>query len=83
MEERAQLIPNAKIVSLLGLIDKEEKIDKDATLMISQFMEKYISDILSRSAIIAKHKEKKLITEDEIQFILEKEFDYFVPLGRN
>lgn len=79
MEEKTQLIPNTKLSSALALIDKEEKIDKETVSTLSNFIEKYINDILTRSAIITKHKERTIIDEEEIKFILEKEFDYFVP----
>ncbi|KAI5181777.1 transcription initiation factor TFIID subunit 12 [Nematocida sp. AWRm80] len=78
MEERTQLIPSAKLIELLRLIDKEEKIDKEAISTLSQFTEKYINDIITRTAAITKHKGKNTISEEEIKFVLEKEFDYFI-----
>ncbi|KAI5187575.1 transcription initiation factor TFIID subunit 12 [Nematocida homosporus] len=82
MEDRAQLIPNSKLIDTLALIDKEEKIDKTAVTMISQFTEKYINDILTRASLLAKHKGNKAISEDDVRFVLETEFDYFIPTGK-
>ncbi|KAH9386775.1 uncharacterized protein NEMAJ01_1671 [Nematocida major] len=81
MDERAQLIPAAKLISHLALIDKEEKIDKKSIAILSQFTEKYISDILTRSALLAKHKGSQVVTGAEVKFILEKEFDCFIATG--
>ncbi|EIJ89400.1 hypothetical protein NEPAR06_2270 [Nematocida parisii] len=81
MDERAQLIPAAKLMAHLSLIDKEERIDKETITILSQFTEKYINDILTRSALLAKHKGNQVVTAEEIKFVLEKEFDYFIGTG--
>lgn len=79
MEERAQLVPPGKIMAYLGLIgDKEEKIDKETAVILSQFTEKYINDILTRAALLAKHKGSQLVTAEEVKFVLEKEFGCFI-----
>ncbi|KAI5191679.1 hypothetical protein NEMIN01_1612 [Nematocida minor] len=81
MEERAQLVPAGKLTALLSLIDKEEKIDKETISILSQFTEKYINDILTRAALLAKHKGSQIVTGEEIKFVLEKEFDCFIGSG--
>lgn len=75
-------MPSKKLLSLLGLIDKEEKIDKETQLLLSLFTEKFINDVITRAALIAKHKDKSVLTEEEIKFVLETEFDYFITTGR-
>lgn len=78
MDERAQLIPAAKLIAHLSLIDKDERIDKETISIVSQFTEKYINDILTRSALLVKHKGNQVVTGEEVKFILEKEFDCFI-----
>lgn len=82
MEERAQLIPSSKLMGYLSLIDdKEEKIDKETSTILSQFTEKYINDILTRAALLAKHKGSQVVTSEEVKFVLEKEFNCFIATG--
>lgn len=81
MEDRTYLIPSQKLLETLSLIDKEEKIDKEAILLVSQFAEKYINDILSRSSNITKHRGAKTISAKDVKFIMELEFNYFINTG--
>jgi histone H3/H4 len=83
MEEKSPLVPSKKLLSLLGLLDKEEKIDKETQLLLSLFTEKFINDVITRAALIAKHKDRNILTEEEIKFVLETEFDYFITTGRD
>ncbi|OAG29645.1 transcription initiation factor TFIID subunit 12 [Nematocida displodere] len=82
MEEKTQLVSTKRLQALLSCIDKEEKLDKEAAQIISQFTEKYISDILCRAALITKHKGNQAISGDDIKFVLETEFDYFIATGK-
>ncbi|KAI5191333.1 transcription initiation factor TFIID subunit 12 [Nematocida sp. AWRm77] len=82
MEEKSPLVPSKKLQSLLALIDKEEKLDKETQLLLSLFTEKFINDVITRAALIAKHKEQSTLTEQEVKFVLETEFDYFITTGR-
>lgn len=77
-----QLIPLQKLMGTLALIDKEEKIDKETGAMVSQFTEKYINDILTRTSNITKHKESQVISAEDVKFILELEFNYFINTGK-
>jgi len=82
MDEKSSLIPPRKLLSLLSLIDREEKIDKDALTILSQFSEKFISDIVGKASLVAKHKGKSTITEEEVKFVIEREFDYYISTHR-
>lgn len=79
MEEKTQLVPTKKLLELLEQLGPEEKMDKETISVISQFTEKYINDILSRAALLAKHRNSKVVTTGDVKFVLEKEFDYFIP----
>ena len=75
-EERPQLIPSKKMQALLSLLSPEEKMDKDVHQLLSQFSEKFINDLINRASLLAKHKGRSTVMEDDVRFVLETEFDY-------
>jgi len=83
MDDRAQLVPAHKLAALLALIDKEEKIDKEAVQMLSQFTEKFVNDIIGRASLITKHKNEQVISEADVKFVLETEFNYFISTNKS
>ncbi|ADM11143.1 putative transcription initiation factor TFIID subunit TAF12-like protein [Encephalitozoon intestinalis ATCC 50506] len=59
---------------LLKLCNK--KIDKDVIRNLQLLTEKFLSDIIHRSALLCKHKGKNIVDNGDIRFIIEKDFDY-------
>lgn len=58
----------------------KKKIDNDVIRNIQLYSEKVISDLINRSALLAKHVEKDIIDVSEISIIAEKDFDYSLGL---
>ncbi|CAD25179.1 TRANSCRIPTION INITIATION FACTOR TFIID 20/15kDa SUBUNIT [Encephalitozoon cuniculi GB-M1] len=59
---------------LLKLCNK--KIDKDVIRNLQLLTEKFLSDIIHRSALLCKHKGKSTVDNTDIRFVIEKDFDY-------
>ncbi|KAI5149674.1 transcription initiation factor TFIID subunit 12 [Enteropsectra breve] len=54
----------------------KRKIDHETMLNTQSFAEKIITDIVTRSALLAKHTQNNVIDIAEISLIVEKDFDY-------
>lgn len=63
---------------LLDLIKEttDVPVDREVVLRLHQFSKKFISDILTRASHLTEHKNNKVITDKDIFFVVEKEFDY-------
>lgn len=53
-----------------------KKIDFEVVKNLQSFSEKVLTDILNRSALLARHADKDIIDAEEISIVIEKDFDY-------
>lgn len=53
-----------------------KKMDKEVIKNMQLLTEKFLSDIINRSALLCKHKGKEAIDNSDICFVIEKDFDY-------
>lgn len=74
MKENA-IVSKEKLHNLILLVTKTP-VDRDVLLRLQQFSKKFISDIVTRSALLAEHRNASSISSDDIFYIVEKEFDY-------
>ncbi|KAH9411995.1 hypothetical protein HK407_02g04430 [Ordospora pajunii] len=67
-----------KLQKFLKLCNKNmvTKMDNEVVKNLQLLIEKFLSDIIHRSALLCKHKGKSIIEKSEIQLIIEKDFDY-------
>jgi histone H3/H4 len=61
-----------KLVRLL----KHSRIDKDVIRNTQLLAEKFLTDIINRTALLSKHKGKDAIDAADISFVVERDFDY-------
>lgn len=64
-------LPAEKLIKATG-----KKIEQDVIKNIQAYSEKIITDIINRSALLARHYDKDTIDASEISVIVEKDFDY-------
>lgn len=62
------------ISNLLRVTNK--KMDNDVARGMQNYAEKIITDIINRSALLARHVDKDVIDAQEISIVVEKDFDY-------
>jgi len=70
-QETQHFLPQEKLVKLTN-----KRIDTEAVRNIQTFTEKIITDIINRSALLARHNNNTVIGAKEISIIIEKDFDY-------
>lgn len=71
MNQDEHFLPQEKLLKATG-----KKIDFEVVKNIQGFSEKIITDIIYRSALLAKHKDGDVIDASEIAMVIEKNFDY-------
>ena len=78
MDAENHFLSPKKLQRFLKLCNKDAgtKIDHEVVKNLQQLIEKFLSDIIHRSALLSKHKGKNIIERSEIQLIIEKDFDY-------
>lgn len=74
MDEKA-IIPRKKLIENLHKIS-DEKIDNEVIVLVQRFAEKMTTDIVNRACLISKHKELEFLCQEDVSFIIEKDFDY-------
>lgn len=62
------------INNLLRVTNK--RMDNDVARNTQSYAEKIITDIVNRSALLARHADKDVIDASEISIVVEKDFDY-------
>ncbi|KAM0675594.1 hypothetical protein GVAV_000961 [Gurleya vavrai] len=75
MERENHFVPKSKINNLLTQLSKE-KITPEANANLQNLCEKFVSDVINRAMMFAKHRGSDEVTSDDILFTAEKEFDY-------
>lgn len=75
MDREKHFLPKSKLFDFINTISKE-KLEKDVAENIQNFAEKFLSDIINRSAVLARHKGNDTITKEDVTLLVEKELDY-------
>ncbi|KRH93645.1 putative Histone-fold protein [Pseudoloma neurophilia] len=69
------ITPKEKLINLVKETT-ETPMDREVLLRLHQFSKKFITDILTRASNIAEHRNSNVITDKDIFFVVEKEFDF-------
>lgn len=69
------ITPRDKLQNMISDVTKQP-FDREVINRLQQFSRKFINDVMTRSALLAEHKNLNIITSEEIFHVVEKEFDY-------
>ena len=71
MNSDTHFLPQEKLTKATN-----KKMDYEVVKNMQGFSEKIITDIINRSALLARHADQDIIDVNEISIIIEKDFDY-------
>merc|ERR1711928_71144 len=69
------ITPKEKLIELISSIT-ETPVEREVVIRLHHFSKKFINDVVSRSCLLAEHKQNNAISAEDIFYVVEKEFDY-------